>query len=30
MIAHLGNIIDEDDEPDDYYARQMRRGYQGM
>ena len=30
MIAHLGNIIDEDDEPDDYYTRQMRRGYQGM
>ena len=30
MIAHLGNIIDEDDESDDYYARQMRRGYQGM
>jgi hypothetical protein len=30
MIAHLGNIIDEDYEPDDYYTRQMRRGYQGM
>lgn len=30
MIAHLGSIIDEDDEPDDYYTRQMRRGYQGM
>lgn len=26
LIGHLGNIIDEDDEHDDYYTRQARHG----
>jgi hypothetical protein len=29
MLSHLSDIIDEDDEHDDYYAQQMRRGYRG-
>jgi hypothetical protein len=26
MLSHLSDIIDEDDEHDDYYTRMARRG----